>query len=150
MQLGNPLLALHAALAAALHRDLPDIAYEDRDWNAWQSLTKEQQGQAIRTNTVPTVSRTRRPQDHDVEVIMFPQTWGSTALGYGGMGGAAMTPAYTVVVQEGDCSCVYFGCERLAYRIVGNSMTPKGRERWFNDLHSQNLAGCMDAINRYK
>lgn len=149
MQLGNPLLALHSALAAALHRDLPDISYSERDWTAWRSLSKDQQADAIKNNTAPHISRTRRPQDYDVEVVMFPQTWGSTALGYGGMGGASMTPAYTVVVQEGDCSCVYFGRGELAYRIIGNSMTPAGRERWFNDLQSQNLAGCMEAASRY-
>lgn len=142
-------MALHSALAAACYQDLPDIEYHDRDWNAWRAMSKEQQADAMRNNTVPGISRKRRPQDYDVEVVMFPQTWGSTALGYGGMGGASITSAYTVVVSEGDCHCVYFGRGELAYRIVGNTMTPQGRENWFNDIRSQSLADRMRAASRY-
>lgn len=49
---------------------------------------------------------------------MFPQTWGSTALGFGGIGGQAITEAYTVVVHEDISNYVgvFFG-ERLAYSI---------------------------------
>jgi hypothetical protein len=31
--------------------------------------------------------------------LMRPQTWGSTSLGHGGMGGAAVTTAYTIVLE---------------------------------------------------
>lgn len=54
----------------------------------------------------------------ELEVEVFPQTWGSTALGFGGIGGQAMTSAYTTVVSdyhEGWYG-VFFG-ERLAYLI---------------------------------
>lgn len=49
---------------------------------------------------------------------MFPQTWGSTALGFGGIGGQAMTTAYTTVVEDYNSGWVgvFFG-ERLAYKI---------------------------------
>lgn len=149
MRLGNPLEALHHALAAALYRDLPDITYADRDWDAWRALSKLEQGEAMRTNTVPTVSRTRRPQDHDVEVIMFPQTWGSTALGYGGMGGASITSAYTVVVTDHNISCVYFGHAQLAYRVNHNQLTAEGRENWRADLAAHNMASCQKSVSRY-
>lgn len=54
--------------------------------------------------------------DH-VEWLAFPQTWGSTALGFGGMGGATMTTATTIVVRDrlgrsrrkGGKLLVYFG-----------------------------------------
>jgi len=49
---------------------------------------------------------------------MFEQTWGNTALGFGGIGGQAITSAYTTVVRDmysGWCG-VFFG-ERLAYKI---------------------------------
>lgn len=150
MQLGNPIEALHHALAAATFRDLPDIHYTNRDWDAWRDLSKDEQAQAIKTNTTPTVSQTRRPQDYDVQVIMFPQTWGSTALGYGGLGGAAMTSAYTVVVQEGNCACVYFGGERLAYRVHYNDLTPEGWDKWNSDLAAQNLSDVASSAQRYK
>lgn len=47
----------------------------------------------------------------------FPQSWASTALGFGGIGGQAITTAQTVVVRgpAGDCA-VYFGT-RLAYHV---------------------------------
>lgn len=46
----------------------------------------------------------------------FPQTWGSTALGFGGIGGAAMTTAQTYVVLANGSVFVYFG-SRFAYEI---------------------------------
>ena len=139
MRLGSPFNALHEAVAAAAYSDLPEITYEDRDWDAYRALSKEEQGQAMKTNTVPRVTKTRRVQMDEVEVVMFPQTWGSTALGYGGMGGAAVTPAYTVVVSYENHMCVYFGYGRLAYRLDYNQMSAEGRERWREDLQAQNL-----------
>jgi hypothetical protein len=73
---------------------------------------------------------------------MFSQTWESTACGYGGMGGAAMTPAYTIIVSDNHgTSCVYFGCGRLAYR-VSRSASREGWERFMEDIRAKNLAGC--------
>ena len=34
----------------------------------------------------------------DFDIIMFDQTWGSTALGFPGVGGSAMTEATTYVL----------------------------------------------------
>lgn len=67
-------------------------------------------------------------------IYVFPQTWGSTALGFSGIGGQAMTSAYTTVVTEdylGYCG-VFFG-NRLAY-IIKN---PK--QRFFEDLANHNM-----------
>lgn len=36
---------------------------------------------------------------HRFMVYVFPQTWSSTALGFGGCGGQAITEAYTTVVE---------------------------------------------------
>lgn len=36
---------------------------------------------------------------HQFRMYVFPQTWGSTALGFGGYGGQAITEAYTTVVE---------------------------------------------------
>lgn len=54
----------------------------------------------------------------EFELRMFSQTWGSTSLGFGGIGGQAMTMAYTTVIYDvntGWCG-VFFG-ERLAYKL---------------------------------
>jgi hypothetical protein len=33
----------------------------------------------------------------DIEIYVFPQVWSSTALGYGGIGGQAITSSHTIV-----------------------------------------------------
>src|SRR4051794_27802749 len=46
----------------------------------------------------------------------FPQVWGSTALGFGGLGGQMITSAQTWVIQNDQNYLVYFGgC--FAYEI---------------------------------
>lgn len=141
MRLDNPCNALSEAVGAAIYRDLPDIEYTNRDWDAWRKMTKEEQTESIKNKTEPMVSTTRRPYYDDVEVIMFPQTWGSTALGYGGMGGAAMTSAYTIVVSYRRIHyCVYFGSGRLAYSLLNyNDASDEGRQKFFDDLSEHNL-----------
>jgi len=54
----------------------------------------------------------------DIELTVFCQMWGSTALGFEGIGGQAMEAAYTTIIWD-DCYNiwgVYFG-EKLAYII---------------------------------
>lgn len=70
---------------------------------------------------------------------MFPQTWGDTSLGFGGMGGQAITSAYTTVIVE-DCAgwCGVFFGERLAYTILNPNQT------FYDDLHN----GQMESFNR--
>lgn len=55
----------------------------------------------------------------EFEFYMFPQVWGDTSLGFGGIGGQAITTAYTTVIIDnaaGWCG-VFFG-EGLAYTIL--------------------------------
>lgn len=102
---GNPLENLHAALASAAYKDFDEHEYQDRDWKS-----KDPQAR---------VTKRRRPTDYDIGVVaMFPQTWGSTALGFGGVGGQAITTAYTIVLENGldGQHAVYFG-GRFAYKV---------------------------------
>ena len=81
----------------------------------------------------------RRPSMDDIQVYSFPQQWGSTALGFGGVGGAAMTTAQTVVVVGYNRdACVYFGGQ-FAYRV------PKVNQRFYDDINSQMMADVMTA-----
>jgi hypothetical protein len=57
-----------------------------------------------------------RPSVTDVEIYHFPQMWGSTALGFGGFGGAAMTTAYTTVIVCEKNAAVFFE-GRHAYSV---------------------------------
>jgi len=72
----------------------------------------------------------------DIEVYVFPQCWGSTALGYGGIGGSAMTTASTIVLYA-HCENivrVYFGGGLLAYEIKNPNRI------FFDDMFSHRLA----------
>lgn len=108
---GTPIDSMASAIYRALASDLPDIEYMHRkpgtnkDGKGWE-----------------TEKRSRRPHEDDIEVYCFPQTWGSTALGFGGIGGQAMTTAYTTVVLCCDVAAVYFG-GRLAYVIKNPTRT---------------------------
>jgi hypothetical protein len=138
--MSNPFDALHAALASAEHRDMPDVEYETRDWNEYKK---------DKDNLVM-IKKIRRPYVHELEVDVFLQGWGSTALGYPGIGGSAMTDAYTVVVSYGHRQfCVYFGGGVLAYKVDLNKMAPTGRAAFMNDLRDHCLVDVQKAATRY-
>jgi len=64
-------------------------------------------------------SKGYRPSLDDFELHTFEQIWGSTALGFEGIGGQALTSArtYVFVPQSCDEKCfVYFG-GRFAYAV---------------------------------
>lgn len=81
-------------------------------------------------------------EDHkyypDVEMYMFPQIWGSTALGFGGIGGQAITSAYTTVVNDIQYNWygVFFG-EKLAYLVT------EPNDAFFEDLRK----GQMEPVS---
>lgn len=149
--MSNPFDALHAALASAEHRDMPDIEYKTRDWDAFNNLSSEEK-KAFGKN-VPDflmIKKVRRPNHYELEVNMFLQVWGSTALGYNGIGGAAMTDAYTVVVSyHGYRYCVYFGCGNLAYYVDLNKLSGTGHAAFMSDLRDHCLVDVQKAATRY-
>lgn len=90
----------------------------------------------------------RRPDVSECRVrAMFTQTWGSTALGFGGLGGAAMTSAYTLVIEgpQGDLAVYWNG--RFGYRVLGSNRS--GVEQLMADVAKQVTASTRDAIGRY-
>ena len=65
------------------------------------------------------VEKSRKHTLYDLTVYaMFVQTWGSTALGFGGIGGQAITSAYVSIIESNLLGqfAVYFGGQ-LAYVI---------------------------------
>ena len=73
----------------------------------------------------------------EFSLYMYPQWWGSTALGFGGIGGQALTQAYTtVIVDEKTKYAGVFFEERLAYAIL------EPNERFWEDLKNHNMASC--------
>lgn len=57
---------------------------------------------------------------YSFELYSWPQTWGNTSCGFGGIGGKAMTTRQTVVIHDNytDHWFVYHG--RFAYTITRN------------------------------
>lgn len=61
----------------------------------------------------------QRPTIDDFEMYTFEQVWGSTALGFGGVCGQAMTTARTYVFVPVSCSqkCFVYFAGRFAYAV---------------------------------
>lgn len=110
--------SLAFAVSRALDHDLPSVKYK-RPFHKDGERTL--------------VDAERRPHQGEIDVYHFPQVWGSTALGFGGIGGQAMTSAYTTVVVEGANVAVYFS-GRLAYVVVNPN------DEFFRHLSSHNMA----------
>lgn len=136
MRISSSIDHLVSSIAHAAYEGLSDIEYEDRDWEHFRK-TKEHR----------TVKKVRKHTVGDVDVYaMFAQTWGSTALGFGGLGGAAMTPAYTVVLKSAIAEngfCVYFA-GRFAYRI------DRPNPMFFQDVANHNMAFTNEAKDKYE
>lgn len=85
------------AIERALNIDLPDVLVP-----AWKPKTGKGR---------PAFKR--RPIRSELNIFVFPQGWGNTALGFdtgNGAAGQAWTSAYTVVVaHECGVAAVYFG-----------------------------------------
>jgi hypothetical protein len=142
MTFDDPVKALHEAMASAVHRDLPDVTYEQKRWKR-SSNPKEE-------STYTIENKTRRPYGSEVEFILFQQLWGSTALGYGGIGGQAMTYAYTVIAIKDMVMVVYFGDGgHLAYKLDTVKMTPQQNTELENALESRNMPDVRDALNKF-
>lgn len=149
----SPLLSLHEALASALRVDLPAITPTATNWTAESVLHKEltlaEQGKTRQPNAAQVRSDPCRPRVEDVEVQLFLQTWGSTALGYGEKGSASTTSAYTVIVSTCAEACIYFGEGVLAYQLKYAAMTLAHFELWREDLGRCTLACRAKAPERY-
>lgn len=82
----------------------------------------------------------------DVELIaeVFPQTWASTALGFSGVGGQAMTTAYTTVFIDWlkNIAIIFFD-SRLAYLVED------WNNKFLEDLKNRELLSVERAMVEY-
>ena len=130
----NPITDLADCIAHAQYAGFSDIEYDTRDFEKIRAAkTAEEKARAVQATT----PARRRPTTRDFGVYtMFPQTWGSTALGHGGMGGASVTTAYTVVLE-----CYHTG-EFLVYFGGSYCYTIKGKnDAFLEDCKNRCLAG---------
>lgn len=76
----------------------------------------------------------------DLHVFVFPQTWSSTALGFGGVGGQVMTTAYTIAVLDMyRCNACVFFDGTLAYQV------PRFDTVFLNDVHGLSVRPVSQA-----
>lgn len=168
MRLSSPLEALSSAIGHAVHLAMSDVRYFQRDFSVKLPASVRN---SVADDELPGQYVTRRPYVDEIEVrAMFSQTWGSTALGFGGIGGAAMTPAYTVVLQGPNQDLAVYFQGRFAYRVnaraqpadpsglsvesvesepaVGEKLRTHLAQFWA-DVASGNVAKRADAADRY-
>ena len=99
---------------------------------------------------------------HKFKMYVFPQTWSSTALGFGGCGGQAITEAYTTVVEmtsykfesSKDIGRIYKKLEDKVYavffdgRIAYMCLNPNFEFfRDCNNMHMESQKGAKNYIN---
>ena len=81
---------------------------------------------------------------NDFDVYIFEQMWGSTALGFPGFGGQAITSAYTFVLvpYSSELPCFVYFNGRFAY-------TAPYSEEFAKNIVKQNMASVMKS-GKYK
>lgn len=86
----------------------------------------------------------KHPTCDDFELVTFEQVWGSTALGFGGIGGQAMTAATTYVFIPVTCNqkCFVYFAGRFAYAVPYS-------ETFMDDVRKQNMASVAQS-GKYK
>jgi len=149
MQLSSPIEALSSAVHHAHLVALPEIAHRVRDHAAMAEWPVERRAAALKTNDYPVIDTTRRPALWECEVeAMFVQVWSSTALGFGGLGGQAMTPAYTTVVRGPDGACAVYWAGRFAYLVPATAGEAQ-RRAFAEDVRERQLVSQKEAAERY-
>ena len=84
------------------------------------------------------------PTIDDFELYTFEQTWGSTSLGFGGIGGQAITTAntYVFVPVTANQMCFVYFAGRFAYAV-------KCSELFLDDLMAHNIEPVYRAGKYY-
>jgi hypothetical protein len=144
-----PIETLAGCMAHAAYEAFPEYKYQDRNWamhDKWRAtLTREE----MKTAVAPPecfVEKTRKHSFYDLTLYnMFPQTWCSTALGFGGIGGQAITSAYVCVIQSNLVGgyAVYFG-GRFAYMI------DRPNEKFIEDIERHRMVDARLGKGTYE
>ena len=76
----------------------------------------------------------------DFEMVTFGQVWGSTALGFGGIGGQMMTSANTYVFIPMSCNedCFVYFAGKFAYSVPYS-------QKFIEDVRNKNVAAKYEA-----
>lgn len=155
MKLHTPVETLAASVYHAAHAALPDYVYEMVDHAATYQMPteerragqeREQRGEVV----FPRRTITQRPHISQCVVrYMFPQLWNSTALGFGSIGGAAMTDAYTVIIEGPGGHLAVYWSGRFGYLVDPAQQTPEQKAAFAGDVAAFRTASRRDAVGRY-
>lgn len=149
MNATNPIETLAGAMAHAAYEAFPEYKYKDRDWakhDKWRATLSREE---MKTAIAPAdcfVEKSRKHSMYDLTVYaMFVQTWSSTALGFGGIGGQAITSAYVCVIESNLVGgyAVYFG-GRLAYVIN------QPNDEFMQDVHFHRMVDAKLGKAKYE
>ena len=163
MNATNPIETLAACMAHAAYEAFPEYKYKDRNWEKYgvwrdtvfnklsqedkKKLYDEERQTGVYMGPADCyVEKTRKHSFYDLTVYsMFVQTWGSTALGFGGIGGQAITSAYVCVIESNLIGqyAVYFG-GRLAYVIE------RPNPQFFTDIAGQRMVDARLGKDTYE
>lgn len=91
------------------------------------------------------IKKKRKVEKRDLKrIFVFEQTWGGTALGFGGLNCNVITKAYVVCIEGPAMDfLVYFG-GRLAYHIE------KPNQAFFEDVKKYQMVDTKDGKNKYE
>jgi hypothetical protein len=80
----------------------------------------------------------------DINFHVIKQTWGNTAGGWQGIGGSAMTPAYTLIIENGwyGFACIYYS-GKLAYICEMDDKYTDYKVKGY-----RGLPGCRDSSEK--
>lgn len=118
-----------------MRNKLPDLKLIEK--RVWNIVTKTEEYKKFLDRTLPLGERV---QANAFDYYVFPQMWGSTALGFEGIGGDAMTIASTVIAYNSytKFALVFFG-EEFAYLVKDPN------ESFFKDKLEENMKPCWEA-----
>jgi hypothetical protein len=156
MQLKSPLETVAAALHHACLVALPALLFEVVDNKAaftsmspeerQDAYAREHQGERV----FPRKQLERRPQPSECVVLrVFPQLWGKTSLGFGGLGGAAMRWAYTTVIRGPGGVLVVYWNSKPAYVVDPRQQTPQQYQAFTQDLNTLKTVSQAEAVDKY-
>lgn len=141
----NPVEDLASSVYHALSFGLPDIEHEviDSDGKTVAEMKKSN----LPISQWPRKKALRRPTMRDLaRVLLFQETWGGGALGFGGMSTAAMTTANTVVIfsQCRKWVAVYWA-GRLGYLVRTNGAS----SQFLEDIKNGKTLSRREASLKY-
>lgn len=128
---GSPIESLARVLYSAVYLDAPTKPRLKWDYEKYPDRSKYIKDGSFKDRKYH-IEVQVRPSESDIEIVsMYEHTFGSTACGHGGMGGAAMTTTWVVCLRVGNCGLVYTASRLLKKFDLSDA---EGREK-FADIY---------------